>query len=531
MDNIQQLILDTYQTKPRHFTQILKRNKEVLDYVKNKTEDLNLSSFLEELYYSVYGESKICKNGNTKQLKTFNGYTFCGKAGVCRCAKESVSENVSKTKSLYTDQQKQEINNARSETNLLLYGVTNVGQTEKAKQAHKEFYEDEELVSTITAQIKSTKLENHGDENYNNRKKAVETCLEKYGVKNTWSLTEEKQNPNLELLRNKEKLSELFPRLSVQEIANTYSLHAQTVYYYLNQHGFREPYKSTFEQEIIYYLNSLGITNIITNKRTIIGKELDIFLPDYNLAIEYNGVYWHHDKIQHITKTYHRDKFIDCEKKGIELFTIFSDSWETKKEIWKTKIKSKLGLSADKVFARKAEIVQISSIEARDILEKNHVQGYCVAEYLYGLKYNNEIIAMMSFSKKRVGIGKDRGPDSYELVRYVTSKNVIGGASRLLRHFIKEHNPKIVVSYSDNQYSIGNLYKILGFELEKDNNAGYRYYDPYNKKMFHRYKFAKHNLVAEGYDSTKTEFEIMDEREFLRIWDCGTRTWVFNLNI
>ena len=527
MDKIQQLILDTYAEKPRHYTQILKRNIEVLEYVKIHAS--HLSVFLEQLYFIVYRTTNICSNGNIMPLKTFEGYSFCGKTGACKCAKESVSKSVSKSKQTYTDEEKLAINEKRKLTTQKIYGVSNNGQTLAALSAHKLLYTDKDRVSVIAQQIKDTKLKNHGDDTYNNRTKAESTCLEKYGFKNTWSLSEEKQNPNLELLRDKDKLSELFPKLSVQDIADTYKLHAQTVYYYLNKHGFREPYKSTFEQEIIYYLNTLGITNILSNKRTIIGKELDIFLPDYNLAIEYNGIYWHHDKIAHISKTYHRDKFIECEKKGIELFTIFSDSWESKKDIWKAKIKSKLQLSNEIIYARKTQIVELTSAETRYILDKNHVQGYTPSQHCYGLKHNNDIVAAMTFSTKRAGIGKDRGVDSFELVRFVTSCSVVGGASRLLNHFIKIHNPKIIVSYSDNQYSQGKLYNILGFNLEKDNAAGYKYYDTVKKQMYHRFKFAKHNLVKNGFDAEMTEFEIMNERSFLRIWDCGTRTWVLNI--
>ena len=527
MDTIQTLILDTYKEKPKHFTQILKRNKDVLEYIKINVP-LNITNFLEQLYYSVYRKNNICKYGNIQPLKTFAGYSFCGKTGICQCAKDSVSENVSKAKSKYTDEKRTQINEKRKETTIKLYGVTNNGQIEKSRAKHKEFYEDEIKVQEVVDKVKQTKLELYGDENYNNRNKAEETCLERYGVKNTWSLTEDKQNPTLDIIRDVDKLKEIFPRMSVAEIANTYKLHEQTIYWYLNKHGLREPYKSTFEKEIIYFLNSIGITNIQSNKRTIIGKELDIFLPDYNLAIEYNGVYWHHDKIPYITKEYHRDKFIDCENKNIELFTIFSDSWESKKDIWKNKIISKLGLAAERVYARKTEIIIPTIAEVKNVLDNNHVQGYCVSQICYGLKYDNEVVAIMTFSKNRIGIGKNRGNDCYELVRYATSKNVIGGASKLLKYFIRIHNPDKIVSYSDNQYSNGNLYRILGFTLEKDNEPGYSYYNPFEKKMYHRFRFAKHNLISEGFDPNKTEFEIMDERGFLRVWNCGTRTWILD---
>jgi len=526
MDNIQQLILDTYNEKPRHFTQILKRNKNVIIYLE--TYCSHISNFLEQLYFAVYRLPNICINGNIMPLKTFNGYTFCGKTGVCECARSSVSKNVSKSKGGYTLEQISEINNKRKVTILEKYGVINNGQTATAKEAHAALYADDKKVKIILDQIKNTKLENYGDENYNNRKKYETTCLKKYGVRNTWSLREDKQNPALDILRDKDLLTDIFPKMSVAEIANEYKLHQQTIYWYLNMHGLREPYKSTFEQEIVHYLNTLGITNIQCNKRTIIGKELDIFLPDFNLAIEYNGVYWHHDKIQHITKSYHRDKFIECEKKGIELFTIFSDSWESKKDIWKQKIKSKLNLNRIKIYARKTEIVKLESAETRAILDANHVQGYTTAQYCYGLKFKNEIVAVMTFSHKRAGIGKDRGDSSFELVRYVTSTTVIGGASKLLKHFIAKHTPSLIYSYSDNQYSTGKLYNTIGFTLENDNKSGYKYYNTIEKKMYHRYKFAKHRLIADGFDASKTEFEIMDDREYLRIWDCGSRTWVLN---
>lgn len=529
MEDIQQNILDTYISHPKHFTQMLKRDEKITEYVNTVAESSGAETFLEKLYYAVYQEPIFCKNGNKKKLKSFKGYGFCGRANICECAKNSVSEKVSLAKNNYTDEKSAAINEKRKLTTLLLHGVSNNGQTKKSVAAHEELYKNKDKVNVISEQIKNTKLHKHGDATFNNRTKAAETCLIKYGVTNTYLITEDNSNPLLGQLRDKEELAKLFPKLPVSEIATQLSVAETTVYRYLNLHGFREPYKSTFEKEIVDYLQTIGITNILTNKRSIIGKELDIFLPDYNLAIEYNGVYWHHDKIPYITKTYHRDKFLNCEKNEIELFTIFSDSWDNKKDVWKNKIRAKLGLSETTVYARKTKVVDLKASGTREILNKHHVQGYCAAQYCHGLEYNGEIVAVMTFSKKRAGIGKDRGNGSFELVRYVTSANVVGGASKLLKHFIKTNDPATIFSYSDNQYSVGKLYSTLGFELEKDNNAGYKYYDPTNKKMYHRYKFAKHKLIEAGFNPTSTEKEIMDGTNYLRIWDCGSRTWVLTL--
>ena len=428
MNKIQQLIIDTYNSKPKHFTQILKRNTEVMEYINNTTINMGLTTFLEKLYYAVNLETNICKHGNVKQLKTFTGYSFCGKTGVCLCAKESVSASVSASKKICTDEENDAITATRKSTSLARYGVTNNGQTQTAKMQHSIFYADKTKVDKIITQIKQTKLDNHGDANFNNRQKCMQTCLSRYGVKNTWSLTDDKQNPFLDILKDKEKIKQFYPRMTVDEIAEYGNVHAQTVYYYTAIHELRDRYKSSFEAELVYFINSLGITNIITNNRTIIGKEIDIYLPDYKLAIEYNGLYYHHDQIPHINKLYHYEKFIKCEKLGIELFSIFGDSWDMHKAAWKEKIKSKLQLCDNKIYARETTVVKLQPKDTKSILNKHHIQGYCSSKIAYGLKYNNEIVAVMTFSNNRIGIGKKiRSNTSFELVRYVTSTTVVGG--------------------------------------------------------------------------------------------------------
>lgn len=524
MNEIKELI----NKYPKHYSAMIKKSEIMRTWVKLNSKLPDTANWTDHIYSSLTQQTGICKFGSQMKFKNITiGFGFCGPAGVCECARESVSNKVMIAKAKRTPDAINQENQKREKTTLEKYGVTNNAQTETALVAHSLFYTDRSKVAVITARIKDTKQNKHGDPNFNNRKKCEETCLQKYGFKNTWSLTDSKQNPFLTILRDKDLLRTLFPKYSVKELSEKYNLHAQTIYYYLNLHGFRELYQSTFEQEIVYFLKELGISNIVTNTRKLIGKELDIFLPDFNLAIEYNGEYWHHDKVPHITSTYHYDKFKKCEENGITLFTIFGNSWSSKKAIWKEKIKNQINLKqTDKIGARQTKIIQLKPAETKDFLDKNHVQGYCVAQYCYGLTYNDVIVALMTFSKNRIGIGKDRGIGTYELVRYATSRSVMGGASKLLKMFIVDHTPIQIVSYSDNQYSIGAMYVKLGFTMEKDNKAGYWYYDPVKKISYHRYKFAKHTLVKAGHDPSKTEKIIMDELGYLRIWNCGTRTWI-----
>lgn len=510
---------------------MIQRDEELKKWVMENTLLPHTDSFPAHIYSAINKITNICDNGKMKKFKSITeGFAFCGPTNKCECAKKSVSEKVSLTKGNRTKDQIVVENKKRNKTNLEKYGVVNAGQTEIAKTNHAALYSDVIKVSSITERIKKTKEKNHGDSRYNNRSKCISTTMEKYGVKNTWSLTEDKQNPMLQIMKDKSEFSKYYPKYTPTEIAKLFDVHLHTVYRYLKTHEFREPYKSTFEQEIVFFLNSLGITNIVTNNRKLIGKEIDIYLPEYNLAIEYNGIYWHHDQIPHITKTYHYDKFRLCEDKGITLFTIFGNSWEEKKEIWKNKIRRKVSQSTRKVFARKTKVVELAAADTRTILDENHIQGYCTSVYSYGLMYKNDIVAVMTFSPKRAGIGKKREPNSYELVRYVTSCNVVGGASKLLNHFKKTLLPSVVYSYSDNQYSTGEMYKLLGFELENENKAGYWYFDPIKKKVYHRFNFTKGKLVKQGFDAGLSEYEIMKSLGYLRIWDCGSRTWIYTIN-
>ena len=61
--------------------------------------------------------------------------------------------------------------------------------------------------------------------------------------------------------------------------------------------------------------------NQIFSPETGHGLELDIFLPDLNKAIEYNGEYWHKDSDRDLVK----QKL--CRSKGIDLLIVWDKEW------------------------------------------------------------------------------------------------------------------------------------------------------------------------------------------------------------
>ena len=77
------------------------------------------------------------------------------------------------------------------------------------------------------------------------------------------------------------------------------------------------------EQQIINFIKSIYDKNIICHSRKIISPlELDIYLPDLKLTIEYNGTFWHSIE-QGLDKDYHLNKSIMCRNNNIRLIHIY----------------------------------------------------------------------------------------------------------------------------------------------------------------------------------------------------------------
>lgn len=280
-----------------------------------------------------------------------------------------------------------------------------------------------------------------------------------------------------------------------------------------------DSHASTEENNIANYLAS--ITTVQRHNRTILenSKELDIFLPDKNIAIEYDGLYWHSELRK--SNTYQVDKTNECEKHGIQLIHIFEDDWLYKQDIVKSRLNNLLGISK-KIFARKCDIRIVSFADSKTFLEKNHIQGSCVSSIRYGLYYEDELVSLMTFGKSRFK------SNEYELLRFCNKLNttVVGGASKLFKHFLREHSEiTTIVSYADRCWSIGNLYEKLGFT--KHHCTAPNYYYIMDNKRINRMNFQKKSLITCEEDKEKTEHELMLERNIYRIYDCGNIKYVY----
>jgi ssDNA-binding Zn-finger/Zn-ribbon topoisomerase 1 len=284
--------------------------------------------------------------------------------------------------------------------------------------------------------------------------------------------------------------------------------------------------QSRWEIEINDFLKENNI-NIIENDRSVLKNnfELDVLCKDKNIAIEYDGLYWHCEKFK--DKRYHINKTNECLKNGIKLIHIFEDEWANKKEIVKSRLKNVFGVNTEKIYARKCKINEVSSADTKKFLDANHIQGNIYGKINFGLYFNDELVSVMTFGSKRKNLGSTSIEGEYEMLRFCSklNTNVVGAASKLFKYFIKKYKPIKVISYCDLRWGDGNLYRQLGFNLLRISEPNYFYIN--GLKRSNRFLFRKDVLIKEGFDKNKTEHEIMLERGIYRIYDCGCTVYEY----
>jgi hypothetical protein len=282
----------------------------------------------------------------------------------------------------------------------------------------------------------------------------------------------------------------------------------------------KENLSSVSESEFLQYIDNIYDGVVLNNDRKVLGgKELDVYIPDRKLAFEYNGVYWHGEHYK--DKNYHMEKSVTCLGKGIRLVHVWEDDWLYKTDIVKNLIRGELGLHENKINARDCEIGSVGFKEAREFCNTYHIQGYTTAKVSAGLYHDGGLVMVCLFGPRRRISGGVPVKGEWELYRMcsVFDTRVRGGASKLLKWFIKNYSPAKVTTFADLGVSDGGVYEKMGFKRECFVDPTYYWVVDNVRKP--RYMFQKSNLHECKENQNLTEVEVMHARGCYRCWDAG----------
>ena len=226
------------------------------------------------------------------------------------------------------------------------------------------------------------------------------------------------------------------------------------IYKYMKIHGIeaREPNSyerkpmrcSAEEKEFAAYIMNVYSGESKIGKKKISGQnyDVDLYLPKLNLAFEYNGLY-HHKFVPNATPhairkdaTYHLGKTIYAKNNGIRLVHVYSDLWANKRHIVESVIRHAVGKTENKIHARKCKFVSIDKSNTDMFLAQNNVFGSCDFDICYGLFFDEKLVSVAAFKHNNGG---------WVMVRFCTKTNtsVVGGVSKLISNFKRNHNGKL----------------------------------------------------------------------------------------
>jgi hypothetical protein len=208
------------------------------------------------------------------------------------------------------------------------------------------------------------------------------------------------------------------------------------------------------------------------------------------------------------------DKTNYFKEKGIKIIHIWEDDWTLRRNIIESQINNLLKINSGKIFARKCIVKEVCVKDCKKFLNENHIQGSVSSQIKIGLYFEDELVSIMTFNNSEGRKKMENG--GYNLNRFCNKcgVNVIGGASKLLSYFIKNYEVKRIVSYADKDWSIGNLYEILGFINVGGNGPDYKYI--VDNQRVHKSRYKKSKLKT-----TLTEAKQMEINGFHKIYDCG----------
>lgn len=260
-------------------------------------------------------------------------------------------------------------------------------------------------------------------------------------------------------------------------------------------------------------------------------KEIDIYIPEIKLGIEYCGTYFHSTLNPNASKDLrHYKKMEIANSLGIRLITMFDYEWKNSNDKVKSFLMSAMGANKTKVYARKCSVEVVDTQIANEFLNRNHLQGASpVSDVFWGLMYQNELIAVMSAGRHPHRPNKDSSETYLTRLAFKSGVTVVGGASKLFaayKQWATEKGYEAIVSWSDNRWSAGGVYKALGFELKPPTRSNGRKMGLKDGSIWpERHAAYRGELISKS----KAKRLLAEDKGVIFFYDCGVKRWVYPL--
>jgi hypothetical protein len=329
--------------------------------------------------------------------------------------------------------------------------------------------------------------------------KARATCIDKYGVNSTNELDWKKEKA----------MATVRTRFGVDFASQNTEIKRRTITSHHNNMR-NNRFRSKQEKEVADFVESLGLSH---RKHASRDREIDIFIEEKMIGIEFNGTYWH-SEAQGKGRSYHLNKTKIAAKEGIELIHIWSHVWETRRTQVESFLRAKLGKCSKKVGVRKCIVREITKDEAIKFVDSYHIQGANKRiDLAIGAFFNNELIAVSTFSPHH------RGGPMKTLSRLCTKTDwvVSGFLGKAVRYGFAKLGP--IVSWVDLGISNGKSYLAAGFKLDAKLPPDYAYIKG-GGKIVKKQSFRKID--------DRTERRRAKDEKLHRFWDCGKLRFIFD---
>jgi hypothetical protein len=557
---------------------------ELLKEIKKISDELHTESISETLWCIINDQMPpFCQCGNPRKFNTFIlGYrNFCSsKNGKCSSSKEHHSRKISE---FWQNNPESKISmlEKRNKTVMEIYGVKNAVESELVQKKFKatniekygvEYPLQSEIIRNKSKQttkqnfgveyaLQSEEIRQKAKESFdkNNpglsdrmqiaresfikvngtnpfavpsiKQKIHETLEARYGY--THAKQEHLSPEVIQLLENRDLFIQAVTGLTVAEASIKLGVNETTIARRSVQHDCRDIFakscRSKWEYKLAKFLISLGLVENIdfirSDRKVLNGKELDFYFPKVQAAIEVGSLFYHSEITGGRGQRYHFDKWFLCKQQGIDLYQYWDYEMQDKWAVIESKVRYLFNKIEKSVGARKiTRIDTISVTEEKSFLQTNHIQGFSPDRMLsLGAYVGDHLVAIMALDFK----GND-----IEITRYATdiNCNYPGLFSKILKFALNKignTSGKRLISYADNRHSNGNVYKQNGFKIGKSKVSEYYYTKNYHS-IERKSKFTRNKIAKKfGVDiSGKTEWQLMQELGYDRIWDAGKQLWI-----